>query len=422
MNVFKFGGASVKDADSIRNVARIILANDKPLVIVISAMGKTTNAIEEVIRLAKESKGDAIEAWNEVCHRHKRVSTELNATKESLKYLDEYQMEGREVIDEYSMDNSDEFYDQLICRGELMSTTIVTAYLLSQDMPAKWLDARKMLKSDERFRSANIQWRETESATKEMVADHASRYKYLVTQGFIASTRDGRTTTLGREGSDYTAAIISYCIGAEKMTIWKDVPGVLTGDPRIFPDANLVEKMSYREAIEMTYYGAQVIHPKTIQPIQRKEIPLHVKSFIDPNSIGTLIDNTGAESYPPMIVVTKNQYLLRFGTKDFSFIAERHLSMLFRKFNHYRIRVNLMRNTAISFTVSATAERVRLNLLKEDLMYDFTIDEKEGMDLITIRHYTDEIISELKENRVVLFEEVQGETFQMVLKKVEKDE
>ncbi len=419
MNVFKFGGASVKDAASVRNICSIVKNYDQPLVIVISAMGKTTNAIEEVIRLAKTDKDQAIEAWNEVCHRHKRVSAELHATKESLKYLDEYQMEGRDIIMHYSQDNADEFYDQLICRGELMSTTIVTAYFLSESMSAKWIDARKIIKTDERFRSANIQWRETELSTKQMIDTHAPNHKYLITQGFIASTRDGRTTSLGREGSDYTAAIISYCIDAEKMSIWKDVPGVLTGDPRIFPDASLVTKLSYREAIEMTYYGAQVIHPKTIQPIQRKEIPLHVKSFVDPTSIGTLINNEGDMLYPPMTVVTKNQYLLHFSTKDFSFIAERHLSMLFRKFNHYRVRVNLMRNTAISFTVCVSAEADRLALLKEDLMYEFGIEQQDQMELITIRHYTMHAIDRLKEGREVLFEELQGNTFQMVLKSKE---
>lgn len=416
MNVFKFGGASVKDAESIRNVASIVKANDKPLVIVISAMGKTTNAIEEVIRLAKSNKEEAILAWDEVCQNHKRISEELKATKDALKYLDEYQIEGRDIILNYPQDNSDEFYDQIICRGELMSTTLVTAYFLSEGMNAKWIDARKIIKSDERFRSANIQWRETQLATKEMIDNHASKHKYLITQGFIASARDGRTTSLGREGSDYTAAIISFCIDAEKMTIWKDVPGVLTGDPRIFPDAKLVTKLSYMEAIEMTYYGAQVIHPKTIQPIQRKEIPLHVKSFLDPTSIGTIIDKSGDNLYPPMTVVTKNQYLLKFSTKDFSFIAERHLSMLFRKFSHYRIRVNLMRNTAISFTVCVSAEAERLALLKEDLMYEFGIEQQDNMELITIRHYNQSIISTLKKGREVLFEELQGNTFQMVLK------
>lgn len=422
MKVFKFGGASVQDVPHIENVAKILSGYDEPLVVVISAMGKSTNAIEEVIKLGLNKQLEAaIEKWDALCDKHFKIVKELNAEKDAIVYLEEYQLEGRHVISEYPKTNSDEFYDQLISFGELMSTTIVVSYLISQGVNAKWMDARKMIKTDERFRSANIQWRLTESAVKESLESNAAKYQIMVTQGFIGRSRDGRTTTLGREGSDYTAAIISYCIDSDYMAVWKDVPGVLTGDPRLFPDATLLHRLSYREAIEMTYYGAQVIHPKTIQPIQRKEIPLFVKSFKNPIADGTEINKKGAELYPPMIVVTENQYLLEFSSKDFSFIAEHHLSMLFRKFNHYRIRVNLMRNTAISFTVCVSAEADRLSFLKEDLQYEFTVKQTENLELITVRHYNNSTVEFLKRGKDVLFEEIQDVTFQMVTKKLMGD-
>ncbi len=414
MKVYKFGGASVAHADNILNVCNIIALEKEPLIVVISALGKTTNAIEKIIHEADTDK--AVKMWDELCDEHKTIAKKLNAEEHSIVYLDEYQSEGREIIYDYSRRNSDEFYDQLISKGELMSTTIVVATLIERGLSSKWLDARKMFRSDERFRSANIQWRETEASVQDMINDHVQRYNVMVTQGFIASTRDGRTTTLGREGSDYSAAIISYCINAESMTVWKDVDGVLTGDPRIFPNATLISQLSYEEAIEMTYYGAQVIHPKTIQPIQRKEIPLNVKSFIHPDRNGTIINAAGGLLYPPMIVVSNNQYLLEFSSKDFSFIAERHLSMLFRKFNHYRIRVNMMRNSAISFIVCVSAEKERLELLKEEMAYDFEIEETTNLQLVTVRHYNQSTIDFLTKGKTVLFEETHDITYQMVLK------
>jgi aspartate kinase len=413
MKVYKFGGASVASVENIINVCNIIRAENDKLVVVVSALGKTTNAIEKIIY--SKDKEQAIVLWDELCDKHRKMATELECEEHSLQFLNEYQSEGRELIYNYPRSNSDEFYDQLISKGELMSTTLLVARLLKSGLSSKWMDARKMFRSDERFRSANIQWRETELSIQETINKHIESYDVLVTQGFIASTRDGRTTTLGREGSDYSAAIISYCIEAESMSVWKDVQGVLTGDPRRFPNASLVPQLSYKEAIEMTYYGAQVIHPKTIQPIQRKEIPLHVRSFIHKELPGTTIDNKGGDLYPPMIVVAENQYLLEFSSKDFSFIAERHLSMLFRKFNHYRIRVNIMRNTAISFIVCVNAERERLDFLKEEMAFDFHIKERGELQLVTIRHFNQSTIEFLKQSKEVLFEEKHGITYQMVV-------
>ena len=413
MKVYKFGGASAASVENIKNVCDIIKAEKEKLVVVVSALGKTTNAIEKIIY--SEDTDAAVSMWNELCDKHRKIARDRESEDHAIKYLDEYESEGRELIYNYPKSNSDEYYDQLISKGELMSTTLVVARLLKEGLSSKWMDARKMFRSDERFRSANIQWRETELAIQEAIKKNTSEHDVLVTQGFIASTRDGRTTTLGREGSDYSAAIISYCIDAESMSVWKDVQGVLTADPRRFSNATLIPKLSYKEAIEMTYYGAQVIHPKTIQPIQRKEIPLNVRSFINRNLDGTTIDDEGGSLYPPMIVVSDNQYLLEFSSKDFSFIAEKHLSMLFRKFNHYRIRVNIMRNTAISFIVCVTAERERLDFLKEEMSYDFDIKERENLQLITVRHYNQSTIEFLKQSKTVLFEEKHGITYQMVV-------
>ncbi len=413
MRVYKFGGASIATVDNIKNVCSIIKDADEKLIVVISALGKTTNAIEKIIY--SKDKDEAVNMWDKLCEKHKHMAKELDAEEHAVPFLNEYQSEGRELIYNYSRSNSDEFYDQLISKGELMSTTIVVARLLKVGLSSKWLDARKMFRSDEHFRSANIQWRETELSIQEAINKNTEKYDVLVTQGFIASTRDGRTATLGREGSDYSAAIISYCIDAESMSVWKDVQGVLTADPRRFPNASLIPQLSYTEAIEMTYYGAQVIHPKTIQPIQRKEIPLNVRSFVHRDLNGTVIDKGGGALYPPMIVVADNQYLLEFRSKDFSFIAERHLSMLFRKFNHYRIRVNIMRNTAISFIVCVSAERERLNFLKEEMAFDFDIKETGNLQMMTVRHYNQSTIEFLKQSKEVLFEEKHGITYQMVV-------
>lgn len=418
MRVYKFGGSSVQDVERIKNVVSILDSVDEPIVVVVSAMGKTTNAIEQVIELAFAQKEDsAKDSWKTICQNHMDLSNDLDCMDYCNSHLEKYRSQGQSILDNYARKDRDEFYDQLISLGELMSSTILTGSMISSNLKAVRVDAREMIKTDARFRSANINWGTTKDAVREAINTVGDGVQYVVTQGFIGSEPEGRTTTLGREGSDYTAAIISYCMDGESMSVWKDVPGVLTADPRLFPDATLLPRLSYREAIEMTYYGAQVIHPKTIQPIQRKEIPLFVKSFLDPNSKGTEISKVGAALYPPMIVVTKDQYLLEFSSRDFSFIAESHLSMLFRRFNHYRIRVNLMRNTAISFTVCVSAERDRLDALKVDLSEAFEIKEREGLELLTVRHYNNSTIDFLKKGRSVVFEEIQDVTFQMVTTK-----
>lgn len=416
MLVYKFGGASVKDAAGVRNVSKIIVQCKEPLVVVVSAMGKTTNALEVIMQ--EQSMKQALEGLAVLVENHLDIARELNISTPVSKLLSQCLSDGRSLLSSKSDYGYDEFYDQFISLGEQMSSQILTTYLKTQLDKVTWVDARKLIKTDEHFRFAGILWRETEAAIQQMFQEEYATKNLVVTQGFIGATLDGRTTTLGREGSDYTAAIFSYCLDADSMTVWKDVPGVLSADPRILSSATLIPKLSYREAIEMTYYGAQVIHPKTIQPIQRKEIPLWVKSFLNPSGQGTLIDASDAEQYQSMIVFTKNQYFLNITTKDFSFIAERHLSMLFRLFNTHRIRVNLMRNSAISFSVCLSAEPQRLNALLTELEYSFNVEQHADLELITIRHFNDETIDEMKRNRLIIFEEIHDVTFQMVCRSI----
>ncbi|MBX7065269.1 MAG: aspartate kinase, partial [Saprospiraceae bacterium] len=281
-----------------------------------------------------------------------------------------------------------------------------------------WLDARSVIKTDENFREGRILWNDTLAASKSIIPPLFEESKVVVTQGFLGGTLRGQTTTLGREGSDYSAAIISFCLDAENQTIWKDVPGVLNADPRKFENAILIDKLSYREAIEMTYYGASVIHPKTIQPLQRKNIPLLVKSFINPEGEGTLISADGNSIYPPVVVLEMNQILLQISTRDFSFVAEHHLSDIFKKFADVRVKVNMMQNSAISFSACITNQADKVDRLLASLRDQFKVEADDDLELLTIRHYNDSILHELKRNRIIILEEKLSDTVQMITKRV----
>jgi aspartate kinase len=281
----------------------------------------------------------------------------------------------------------------------------------------EWLDARALIKTDSTYREAKVDWLETCALLQQKIDKTTGKDVYII-QGFIASDKEGFTTTLGREGSDFSAAILSYCLDVELMAIWKDVPGVLTADPRLFENVAKIDRLSYKEAIEMTYYGAKVIHPKTIKPLQNKNIPLWVKPFHNPNGLGTLISGEIELTYPPMIVIESNQALIHISTKDFSFVGEDHLSKLFDLFNHHRIRVNMMRNTAISFTVCTNNMQSRINSLNETLENEFNIVVDYNLELITVRHYTNDLIEKLKKGKIILFEERLRNTIQIVVKDV----
>lgn len=417
MKVFKFGGASVKDAEGIKRVSEILKHYAaEQLVIVISAMGKTTNAIEEVINAHAKQTGTAHELYNGVKEAHYAIMRDLfDATDEVFTSVHDTFVEGEWVLDEAPSADYDYMYDQIICMGELVSTKIVAAYLNKVGLATQWLDARDVIITDETYREGWVNWDKTRPNITKTVPPLLAKGGFVLTQGFIGSTADNATTTLGREGSDYSAAIFAHCLDAEAMMIWKDVPGVLNADPRLFENTVKLDRLSYREAIEMTYYGASVIHPKTIKPLQNKSIPLYVKSFLDMHAPGTEISSDVDDNYPPIVVVERNQSLLHISTKDYSFVAEHHLARLFKLLAESRIFVNSMQNTAISFSICIPNVGDRIDKFISDIEDEFRVKREDNLELVTVRHYTDEQVNNLKRGKVVLFEERIRQTLQMVL-------
>ncbi len=418
--VFKFGGASIRDVAGIRNVVNILekYAGDE-LAVVISASGKTTNHLEEVMEAYFKSTGELDSKLAVVKNHHKTLMDGLFQSGDPI--YEETDAIYREIDWIYEARKSDDYdclYDQLVSLGELLSTRIVAAYLNRKGIPTHWADARKLIITDDTYRESQINWEETIGEVRSSVQPLLSQGKIVLTQGFIGSTKDGQTTTLGREGSDFTAAIISYCLDAEKMFIWKDVEGVLTADPRMFKNVQKLSWLSYKEAIEMTYYGASVIHPKTIKPLQNKNIPLYVRSFIDPDAEGTYIGPDVEEHYPPIVILDGNQTLLHIATKDFSFVVEHHMARLFKVFADLRIFINMMRNTAISFTVCVPNIPDRIDKLKEILEDEYTVTEEKDLELLTIRHYEEEVLKSLTKGKIVLMEERLRNTVQLVIKDI----
>ncbi|MGB0864849.1 MAG: aspartate kinase [Saprospiraceae bacterium] len=417
MKVFKFGGASVKNADAIKNVASILKEyKDEKLVIVVSAMGKTTNHLEDVVKSFFYKKADPFEALKEVKDFHYKVMNELFEESDDIfDRVNDTLVEIEWVIEDEAQETYDYLYDQIVSIGEFLSTQIVSAYLNKVNLPTTWLDARDVILTDNRYREAQVDWAAT---TKNAVAKVPKLLEkgFVMTQGFVGGTSENFTTTLGREGSDYTAAIFSYCLDAESMSVWKDVPGILTADPRLFKNVTKLDRLSYREAIEMTYYGAKVIHPKTIKPIQNKSIPLFVKSFIDPKGEGTMISAIMEQRYPPMIVVEKDQVLIHVSRRDFSFVEEENLSELFHLFKTHRIKVNLMQNSAISFSICVNNIPERVDKLLVELEKEYKVIKDDNLELITIRHYKPATLQEMKRNKMVLLEERIPRTIQLVVR------
>lgn len=420
LKVFKFGGASVKDAPSIKNVIEILKGyKDQPLVIVISAMGKTTNALEKVVEAHVNQDGSTEKLLQEVKDYHYQIIRELFGEKHAVySIINDTFVEIEWVLEEPPHENYDFMYDQIVSVGELVSTKIVHAYLNEIGLPAQWLDARDIIRTDNLYREGWVIWDDTQANASQKIPPLLQKGGFIVTQGFIASTSENFTTTLGREGSDYTAAIFSHCLDADSMTIWKDVPGVLTADPRLFDNVIKLDRLSYREAIEMTYYGAKVIHPKTIKPLQNKSIPLYVKSFIEPEGEGTYISDEVVDSYPPIVSIEPNQALLYISTRDFSFVAEHHLSHLFNLIAEHRLQVNMMQNTAISFAVCVNDIDDRVERFSESLQDNFKIIVDRNLELIAVRHYQEELLENLKSGRIVLLEERIRQTVQLVVKNV----
>jgi len=420
MKVFKFGGASLKDAENIKNVASILqrYQNDS-LVIIVSATGKTTNALEAVIDAHAKQTGEAQNLYNGFKETHYAIMRDLfDADDKVFAEVNDTLVEGEWVLEEAPAEDYDYMYDQLVCMGELVSSKIVGAYLNKIGLPTTWLDARDVIATDNTFREGWVVWDRTKANAQKIVPPMLEKTKFAITQGFIGSTSENFTTTLGREGSDYSAAIFSHCLDAESMSIWKDVPGVLNADPRVFDNTIKLDRLSYKEAIEMTYYGAQVIHPKTIKPLQNKNIPMFVKSFLDPTAPGTEISSDVDDLYPPIIVLEKNQALMHISTLDYSFVAEHHMARLFKKAADLRIFVNMMQNTAVSFTICVPNVPDRIETFIDGISDEFKVKVETGLELITIRHYTEETIASLKKNKIVLFEERIRNMLHMVVKNI----
>jgi aspartate kinase len=420
MKVFKFGGASLKDAAGIQNVASILQRyRQEKLVIVVSAMGKTTNALEEVINAHAKQTGQAQALYEALKEKHYAIMRELfEPGDEVFSAVHDTFVEGEWVLEEPPAEDYDYMYDQIVCVGELVSSKIAAAYLNKSGLPTTWLDARDVVSTDNTYREGWVVWDKTKANAQKTVPPMLEKSNFVLTQGFIGSTSENFTTTLGREGSDYSAAIFSFCLDAEGMSIWKDVAGVLNADPRIFENTIKLDRLSYKEAIEMTYYGASVIHPKTIKPLQNKNIPLYVKSFLDPLAPGTEISSDTEDTYPPIVVVEKNQALLHISTLDYSFVAEHHMARLFGKAADLRIFVNMMQNTAISFTICVPNVPDRIEKFIRDISDEFKVKTEEGLELITIRHYNQETIDNLKKGKMVLFEERIRKTMHMVVKNI----
>lgn len=421
IKVFKFGGASIKDAEGIRNVAEILQPYAaSPLVIVVSAMGKITDALEKIVAAHEKQTGDAFQLLEEVKRRHYDIMYQLFEPGDPVfDEVNDIFVTIEWVLEDAPHPNYDFLYDQIVPVGELVSSRILAAFLNKTGLPTQWLDARDIIRTDDNYREGWVRWDETQNKIDKIAWPMLEKGGFVLTQGFIGATAENYNTTLGREGSDYTAAIFSFCLNAGSMTIWKDVPGVLTGDPRIFENVTKLDRLSYREAIEMTYYGAKVIHPKTIKPLQNKSIPLYVKSFADPAGEGTYIGPDVDDHYPPMVAVEKGQALLNIATRDFSFVAEHHMGYLFTKIAEFRLQVNLMQNTAISFAICVNDIDDKVQLFAESIKKDFKVTvDSEGLELVTIRHYTPAAVKMLRRGKIVLVEERSKNTLQMVSKEV----
>ena len=416
MKVFKFGGASVKDASGVKNLLSVLQrVGYKDTLVVVSAMAKTTNALENIIEVYFDNKQSINQHLLELEEFHLKIVDELFESRATMlsQLVHNYFEELKIFFKKNKAPNYSFVYDQVVCYGELLSTTIIHHYFESQGQKSFWLDARECIKTDDYYRSANLNWEQTQSCIKSEVKGH----QFIITQGFIGSNSNNFTTTLGREGSDYSAAIFAYALDAESITIWKDVPGVLNGDPRVFKNTELLHQISYREAIELAFYGASVIHPKTLQPLQRKEIPLYVKSFENPEEKGTSVSK--GKSLDPLIpcyIVKKDQVLLRLSSIDFSFIVEENISYIFGLLHEYQMPVELIQNSAISFSVCVNNKYKRLEELVLVLRSRFNVEVEEKVDLFTVRHFNQEAIQSIRNNRKqILLEQRTGETIQFVL-------
>lgn len=417
MKIFKFGGASTKDAESVKNVVLVISqTGEKDLVIVVSAMGKTTNALEEVVHAYFSESGDVKIALRTVYDFHYNILKGLFSSTGHTAFneLDKIFKELKRFLETNKSKNHAFVYDQVVSFGELISSKIVSAYFSEHGINNTWLDVRQCIKTDARYRDANVDWEKTQARISEKV----SKNGITLTQGFLGSeTTNNFTTTLGREGSDYTAAIFAYCLNAENVTIWKDVPGVLNADPRYFTQTLLLNHISYREAIELAFYGASVIHPKTLQPLQRKEIPLFVKSFLQPSEPGTCVGKgVTLDPQTSCFILKKDLVLISLSSLDFSFMMEDNIGDVFKWLHKHKMKVEMIQNSAISFSVCVNDKFNNLEALLAKLREKFSVKWNENVTLYTIRHFNPTEVKALAENKNVLLKQESKETVQLVIK------
>ncbi|MBD78394.1 MAG: aspartate kinase [Crocinitomicaceae bacterium] len=418
MKVFKFGGASVKDAESIKNVCAIV-KKEKSLVIVISAMGKTTNKLEHVVN-DYFNKEDYNAPLRNVFDYHKNILHELFPDEKNeiwptfqkiCDYVELYLKNDPEK-------DYDKTYDQIVPIGELLSSKILSSYLSLSGINTNWLDIRKILITDSRFRKAVVNWEESEKNTQNAIGDSTAIF---VTQGFIGGTSGNLMTTLGREGSDYSAAVLGNMLNAKDVTVWKDVPGILNADPRYFNDPKKLDHISYKEAIELSFYGATIIHPKTIKPLQNKNIPLKVRSFMNPSEDGTMVNNdTTDDGLMPIFIYKPNQVLISLSRKDFDFLEEQHLSDVFDILHSNKLEVNIMQNSAINFSICLDYEKKRIEQVVSDFQKNYRVLYNANLELLTIRHYDVTSLSEMTKNHEVLLEQKTRSTLKLLMRNLQE--
>jgi aspartate kinase len=416
MKVFKFGGASVKDAAAIQNVLSIVKQYEKEqLLIVLSAMGKTTNNLERLLQAVfnKDSEKQELE-WQNFVHYHKQIITDLFEAEHGIfTYFNNFCDETALILQSLTHYEYNKAYDSLVGRGELIATKIVADFLHECEYKVEWVSALQLIQCDSTWREGNVDWNKTQEKCNKMLASTTQNY---ITQGFVAATEKGEMISLGREGSDYSAAILAYVLKAEEVVIWKDVPGLLNADPKYFNNVELLRNISYREAIELAYYGATIIHPKTIKPLQNKNIPLRVKSFVNPNEKGSLINNNFSEDgLIASYIFRMNQMLISISPRDFSFIVEDKLSKLFAAFAETKIKVNTMQNSALNFSVTADFDENKLKHLQSILEKEYQLKYNTKLELLTIRHYTEAIIKKLCTGRTILLVQKSRNTVRILM-------
>ena len=421
MKIFKFGGASVKDADAVKNVAEILkqFPEDK-IIVVISAMGKMTNALERLVDAFFYKKENVAAVLEEIRKFHFDILTKLFPDKSNSIHTELHNafVELEWAVEDAPTHSYDCEYDQIVSMGEILSTKIVSACLNSAGIKNNWRDVRDFIKTDNSYREGKVDWDLTEQLVNEELKSfsESKEEKIIVTQGFLGVTSENFTTTLGREGSDYTAAILAWCLTAESVTIWKDVPGVLNADPKWFDETKLIPQLTYQDAIELTYYGATVIHPKTIKPLQNKKIPLYVRSFLQPEKEGTKIHEAQVQLPVPCFIFKVNQVLLSISPKDFSFIVEENLGDIFELFAKAHVKMNVMLNSAISFSVSVDKDDKKLSALIEKLKENYRVLYNENVELVTIRYYDQPTIDRVTAGKQIFLEVKSRYTVQLVMK------